>query len=278
MDVLDRADLPFPHSLPEFQRLFPDDAACAAYLEKARWGDGFACPHCGTAGEPFHFENRPGVLRCRKCRQNTGLTVGTVMERSHTPLNVWFWAAYLVASQTPGMSAVQFQRQLGLSRYETAFQILHKLRSGMVRPNQDRIGGQPKNHVEVDETWVGGRTRGEGHGVHHKVLVSCAIEVRHRKPGTKLDNRKDGRYAGRVRLAVVLDRSAESLCGFVESILVAPRGSRLPCNRYGIHHGVTIAYHQRALQQAVLPIACASAIMGVNRISMLRIQDPESSY
>ena len=49
MDVLDRADLPFPHSLPEFQRLFPDDAACAAYLEKARWGDGFACPHCGTA-------------------------------------------------------------------------------------------------------------------------------------------------------------------------------------------------------------------------------------
>ena len=60
------------------------------------------------------------------------------MERSHTPLNVWFWAAYLVASQTPGMSAVQFQRQLGLSRYETAFQILHKLRSGMVRPNQDR--------------------------------------------------------------------------------------------------------------------------------------------
>ena len=113
------------------------------------------------------------------------------MERSHTPLNVWFWAAYLVASQTPGMSAVQFQRQLGLSRYETAFQILHKLRSGMVRPNQDRIGGQPKNHVEVDETWVGGRTRGEGRGVHHKVLVSCAIEVRHRKPGTKLDNRND---------------------------------------------------------------------------------------
>ena len=98
-------DLPFPHSLPEFQRLFPDDAACAAYLEQARWGDGFACPHCGTAGEPFHFENRPGVLRCRKCRQNTGLTVGTVMERSHTPLNVWFWGAYLVASQTPGMSA-----------------------------------------------------------------------------------------------------------------------------------------------------------------------------
>jgi len=110
---------------------------------------------------------------------------------------------------------------LGLSRYETAFGILHKPRAGMVRPDHDKIGGKPQDHVEVDETWVGGRTRGEGRGVHHKVLVSCAVEVRHRKPGTKLDNWKDGRYAGRVRLAVVPDRSANSLCGFVENA-VAP--------------------------------------------------------
>ena len=125
---------------------------------------------------------------------------------------------FLVASQTPGMSAVQFQRQLGLSATRRPFKF--STRRAWCGPTK-RIGGQPKNHVEVDETWVGGRTRGEGRGVHHKVPVSCAIEVRHRKPGTKLDNRKDGRYAGRVRLAVVLDRSAESLCGFVEST-VAP--------------------------------------------------------
>lgn len=120
------------------------------------------------------------------------------MERSHTPLNIRFWAAYLVASQTPGLSAVQFQRQLGLSRNETAFGILRKLRAGMVRPDQDR-------------TYVGSRTCGEGRGVHHKVLVACAVEVRHRKPGTGQDKRKDGRYAGRVRLAVTPDRSAELL-------------------------------------------------------------------
>jgi hypothetical protein len=221
MDVLQRDDLPFPQSLPEFQQLFPDEAACAAYMEKSRWSDGFVCPRCHAAGEPFRIATRPGVLRCRKCRRDTGLTVGTVMERSHMPLSTWFWAAYLVASQTPGISAVQFQRQLGLSRYETAFGILHKLRAGMVRPNQDRIGGKPGEHVEIDETWVGGRTRGEGRGIHHKVLVACAVEVRHRKPGTAQDKRKDGRYAGRVRLAVVLDRSADSLCGFVEST-VAP--------------------------------------------------------
>ena len=143
------------------------------------------------------------------------------MERTHTALSVWFWAAYLVTSQTPGMSAVQFQRQLGLSCYETAFQILHKLRVGMVRPDQDRIGGKPEEHVEADETYVGGRTRGKGRGVHDMVLVAGAVEVRQRKQQGSLNKRRTGRYAGRVRLAVSPDRSAKSLGGFIERT-VAP--------------------------------------------------------
>src|SRR5271163_2098293 len=221
MDVLRQEDRSFPRSLPEFQCLFPDDAACAAYLEKARWRDGFVCPHCRAAGEPFRFANRPGVLRCRRCRRDVGLTVGTVMERTHTPLTVWFWAAYLVASQTAGMSAVQFQRQLGLKRYETAFQILHKLRAGMVRPDADRIG-DPKspNHVEVDETWVGGVTRGEGAGNNlNQTLVIAAVEVRYAEPkeGSSAKLRRSGRYAGRLRLQVIPNFNSETLSGFVES-------------------------------------------------------------
>jgi hypothetical protein len=74
------------------------------------------------------------------------------MERTHTPLVTWFWGAYLVTSQTPGMSALQFQRQLGLTRYETAFQILHKLRAGLVRPDRDMIGQEWP--VELDETYI----------------------------------------------------------------------------------------------------------------------------
>ena len=221
IDVLERGDLAFPHSLPDFQRLFPNEAACAAYLERARWGNGFVCPRCGTSGEPYRISTRPGVLRCRKCRCDTSLTAGTVMERTHTPLSVWFWAAYLVTRQTPGMSAVQFQRQLELSCYETAFQILHKLRVGMVRPAQDRIGGKPDEHVEADETYIGGRTRGKGRGVHDMVLVAGAVEVRQRKQQGRRNKRRTGRYAGRVRLAVAPDRSAQSLGGFIERT-VAP--------------------------------------------------------
>jgi hypothetical protein len=91
------------------------------------------------------------------------------------PLSVWFWGAYLVTTQTPGQSALQFQRQLGLKRYETAFQMLHKLRAGLVRPERDTIGDQYP--VEVDESFVGGRTKGEGRGVHHKAIVIGAIEI-----------------------------------------------------------------------------------------------------
>jgi hypothetical protein len=221
IDVLGRDYLPFSKSLPEFQRLFPDEVACAAYLEHARWGNGFVCPYCGTTGEPYRYSTGPGVLCCKRCRRETRLTAGTVMERTHTPLSVWFWAAYLVSSQTPGISAIQFQRQLGLSRYETAFQILHKRRAGMVRPDQDRIGGKPGEVVEADETYVGGRTRGKGRGIHDMVLVAGAVEVRQRKRTSSLNKRKTGRYAGRVRLALVPDRSTKSLGGFIEST-VAP--------------------------------------------------------
>jgi ISXO2-like transposase domain/Transposase zinc-ribbon domain len=214
-------DLPFPKSLPDFQRLFPDDAACAKYLEAIRFRDGFQCPHCQGRGEPGRIATRPHVLRCRNCRKETRLMAGTVMQDSHTPMSVWFWGAYLLSSLTPGMSAVQFQRQLGLTRYETAFQILHKLRAGMVRPERDRIGGEFP--CEVDETYVGGKTRGEGKGVHHGIIVAGAVEVRIRKPKdpenkqhSKAVPRRGGRYAGRLRLAVVPNRKAKSLCRFVD--------------------------------------------------------------
>ncbi len=191
-----------------------------------RWSHGFACLKCGEVGEPYRFPKRSSVvLRCRGCQANVSLTAGTVMQASHMPLSMWFWGAYLVTTQTPGQSALQFQRQLGISRYETAFQMLHKLRAGMVRPERDAIGGQYP--VEVDETLVGGRTRGEGRGVHHKASVVGAVEVRRRRAGA--DRTAEGRhkhvegkplkrmtYAGRLRLCLVPGRHANDLTAFVK--------------------------------------------------------------
>lgn len=203
-----------PQSLLEFQRMFFSESACAAYLEAIRWPDGFICPVCGVSGEAQRIVTRPQVLRCRHCHSDVSLTAGTVMHATRTPLQVWFLGAYLVTTQTPGISAVQFQRQLGISRYETAFLMLHKLRAGMVRPNRDRIGADWP--VEVDETLVGGRTKGEGRGVHHKVTVAGAIEVRPRLPRADGKKLKRAFYAGRLRLRLVPNRGAKTLTGFVQ--------------------------------------------------------------
>src|SRR3981081_2134071 len=226
----------FPTSLPEFQKVFPDDSACARYLEAIRWPHGFSCPGAGCAGGPYRFATRSwGVLRCRACKKNISLTAGTVMQSSHMPLSTWFWGAYLMTTQTPGQSAVQFQRQLDIATYETAFTMLHKLRAGMVRPDRDAIGAP--HPVEVDECCIGGRTRGEGRGIHHQTTIVGAVEVRTRKDAEDRtakwkDSHEGGiptkklTYAGRLRLRVVSSieqtdislsgRDAETLTTFVK--------------------------------------------------------------
>jgi transposase-like protein len=147
------------------------------------------------------------LLQCRSCRYQVSVTAGTVMHRSRTPLRDWFWAAYLVTTHTPGFSALQLQRQLGLARYETSWTLLHKLRRAMVRPNRDKIAGT----VEVDETYIGGVEAGRGGGRRTestKATVVAAVEV-------------CGRGSGRIRLATVRSLSRSALAGFVVRV-VAP--------------------------------------------------------
>ncbi len=172
----------------EFRRLFNDEAACRQYLARSRWPEGFQCPRC-QQGEALELPTRL-LWRCRACRHDTSVTAGTVLHRTRVPLTQWFWAAYLVSTQTPGFSALQLQRQLGLRRYETAWAMLQKLRRAMVHPDREPL----KDKVEVDETYIGGREVGLRGGRHvlDKAIVVGAVEVR-------------GEASGRVRLQVVPD-------------------------------------------------------------------------
>jgi transposase-like protein len=161
-----------------------------------------------------------------------------------------------MSTHTAGMSALQFQRQLGIKRYETAFQIMHKLRAGMVRSDADQIGKPgTKEHVEVDEVWVG--------GPHNQTLVLAAVEVRQRqsKPDAKGKVRRGGRYAGRLRIQVIPDRQGETLCDFVEDAvlpgtMVVTDGWRgyadLP-NR-GYEHLAAVENGDTAVTEEFLPI------------------------
>ena len=134
------------------------------------------------------------------------MTAGTVFHRTQLPLRVWVQAIWLVTNQQSGVSALGLQRTLGLSRYETAWAILHKLRRAMVRPGREPL----TEEVEVDEIFVGGVEPGKGkrHLGETKALVAVAAEVR-------------GRGTGRIRLKRIPDASGESLVGFVPGA-VAP--------------------------------------------------------
>ena len=167
--------LPFPRTLSAFQSRFATEEACVHYLFESRWPDGYACPRCGH-DEAYELESRP-IFKCRKCSYQVSVTAGTVLHRTRLSLRDWFSAAYLVATHTPGISAVQLQRQLGLRRYETAWGLLQKLRRAMVRPERDRISGE----VEVDETYVGGVEVGRRGGRVRdstKTIVVGAVEIR----------------------------------------------------------------------------------------------------
>jgi hypothetical protein len=197
----------FPRSLIEFQRRFPNERACAAYLAQARWPDGFRCPSCGHA-KGWELSTKAFTWECAGCDRQTSVTAGTVMHASKLPLTVWFWAAYLMATHSNGIAALQLRSQLGLGSYKSAWLLCAKLRRAMVAPGRSPLAGL----VEVDETAIPLRRKddppsgGQGRSRRGKMLVAAGIEVHDGGPG-------------RVRLATIADFSARSLHAFVEANL-----------------------------------------------------------
>ena len=201
----------FPRNILEFQRDFATEESCARYLIGIRWPEGFRCIHCNQGDKGFWFTRKFRVIICKKCRNMISITAGTVMHNTRQTMQKWLWAAYLVSTDTTGFSAVQLQRQLGLKRYETAFQMLHKFRSAMVRPERDKLSGV----MEVDETLVGGKRAGRpGRGALGKSLVVVAVSLK-RNPKIRAHPRSQI-IAGRIRLRHIPNATAKTLSTFVK--------------------------------------------------------------
>jgi len=221
----------------DFQERFADEEACRAYLFASRWPEGFCCRRCGGA-EIGAMHRRRLVWQCKRCGAQTSVTAGTVMHGTHQPLRLWFWAAYLVATHHPGISAKQLQRQLGISRHETAWMMLHKLRRAMVAPEREPL----KREVEADEFFLGGLEEGRRGGRQRgkKTLVGVAVEVR-------------GRGSGRLRLQVLDDASGGSLGAFVRATTVA--GAIVHTDGWNGYAGLrTLGYEHRPRSQRAAPV------------------------
>lgn len=133
------------------------------YFERLRWGMGSpVCPHCGSVEQPYTItprkgsNTRKGLYKCRAkaCRKQFTVTVGTVFEDSHIPLNKWLQALHLIAASKKGISALQLQRMLDLKSYKSAWFMAHRLRYAMA---EGPLMNLLKGVIEVDETYVGGK-------------------------------------------------------------------------------------------------------------------------
>lgn len=193
-----RAGAHFPRSVGEFHAWFRTDADCLDYLEWLRWPSGFACPDCGH-NDGWRLGD--GRFMCPGCGSRTSVTAGTIFDRTRTPLTVWFSACWLFATGKDGVSALSLKRTLEIGSYQTAWAMLHRLRSVLVRPGRDRLVGA----VEVDETYIGGLEGGlpGGRARGKKVLTGIAVEV------------MEPRGFGRCRMLPLTDGSAASLHLFV---------------------------------------------------------------
>lgn len=232
----------YPANLVEFIDWFPSDEACLEYLEVVRWPNGFRCPRCGT--EPFWPVGRKALKECAGCHHQASATAGTIFDGTRKSLRLWFLTMWLVTAEKNGISAMGLQRELGFSRYETAWTWLHKLRRAMVRPGRDRLSGL----VEIDETYVGGNAEGpRGRGSERKCIVVVAAEE---KP--------EG--IGRIRLRRIPDASGRSLLPFVQDVVEAGSTIRTDgwtgynrLEKLGYNHDVVNLSRSEELANELLP-------------------------
>ena len=243
-----------PRSVGEFQAWFRTDADCLDYLEWLRWPDGFVCPGCGHAGG---WRLGDGRFECAGCGSRTSVTAGTIFDRTRTPLTVWFTACWMFASGKDGTSALSLQRALEIGSYQTAWTLLHRLRSVLVRPGRERLTGT----VEVDETFIGGEEPGlrGGRARGKKVLTGIAVEV------------KQPRGLGRCRIAPLADASAQSLHAFVTDH-VEPGATVITDAWQGYRGLETLGYvHDRRSQRAARARGedPGALLPGVHRVASL---------
>jgi transposase-like protein len=139
-----------------FKAQYPDDAACLLAILQRRYGNADVCPNCGVMGKLSRIDGR----RAFACKEGCHVypCAGTIFEHSSTPLTLWFHAMYLMTSTRNGVAAKELQRQLGVT-YKCAWRIGHQLRELMAARDKATTPEKLSGHVEIDETYIGGRRR-----------------------------------------------------------------------------------------------------------------------
>lgn len=204
-------------NLATVTRTFRSEEECLEHLEKMRWPDGVRCPTCGCdriskgTRTPTAKNLRTRFYQCLEttCKQHFSATNGTIFHRSHLPLHLWFMAINIMIDAKKGMSALQLQRHLGIGSYKTAWYMAHRIRRAMGCAATGKLRGT----VEIDETYVGGKTYGKGKQGRSLKRKSVVIGLRERGGDVRFIHTKDATSA------VISDAIRDSVHEDIESVM-----------------------------------------------------------
>jgi len=145
-------------TVPQWEKAFPDDDACMAYLAKHRWPNAVHCPRCGS-DKVFELQTMAWKWECMDCGKSTSyrfsVLVGTVFENTNVGLRTWFRVIHRMLVSKKGVSAHQIYREMGFGSYRTAWSMCHRVRAGLANEEFRKLMGI----VEVDETYIGGKDK-----------------------------------------------------------------------------------------------------------------------
>jgi len=224
-----------PKTLQEAIRYFSEPDVCTSFVASLRWPEGPVCAHCG--GREHSYLTTRRIWKCKSCKRQFSVRTGTIFEDSPIPLDKWLTAIWLIANSKNGISSYELARALGLTQKSTWF-MLHRIRLAMQTGSFAKMSG----HVEVDETFIGGKARNM-----HVQARRAKITGTGGKDKTKVVGVLE--RGGKVRLSVKADRSAKGLQGFVRAN-VEP-GSTVATDALGSYVGLDGDYTHEVVDHAI---------------------------
>ncbi|MGI9069674.1 MAG: IS1595 family transposase [Pyrinomonadaceae bacterium] len=143
---------PLPKTMLEAVRYFSDPDTCLNFMAELRWPDGVVCQHCEHTEVMFLKTRR--VWKCKSCRKQFSIKTGTILEDSPIGLDKWLSALWIIVNSKNGVSSYELHRSLGITQ-KSAWFLSHRIRLAMQAGTFKKLSG----HVEVDETFIGGKAR-----------------------------------------------------------------------------------------------------------------------
>ena len=232
-----------PETLLEAVLYFADEEVSLAFVANLRWPTGEQdCPKCGSVNEHYFLKTRR-VWKCKDCKKQFSVKIGTIFEDSAIPLSKWLPAMWMLVNCKNGISSYELARAIGVTQ-KSAWFMLHRIRLAMQSDSFDPFDGE----VEVDETYIGGKARFM-HKAKKARVIAGETGWKGKTPVMGILQRGDDENTSQVRTQVVEGNSGKILDPIVRENV--ERGANVFTDALGAYNKLRDEYEHEVIDHAV---------------------------